>query len=208
MLPADVLKRIPDEGQIVALRMREGFTPKDYYFRMWAKEGPNDYMNFSLGAASAQSTTGTGWSSIQDSSNRYILQPENEKEMYFIYYGVSPSYAWVYRRYPSGEDRGSLIGTRAVGDPTGYIDGVKSPPHTPSALTEIITLMGTYPAFCGYHPYLEPSSITVRMNFYVVVFLVEYIQNPTDAERKGIIPRTMGGLTLIETPSWVRRLLL
>lgn len=205
MLPAEILKRIPDEGDIVALRMREADVTKDYYFKMWSKEGPNNLMEFSVGAAAAQDAAGTAWSGIQDSASRYLLEPENENEMYLIYYGISPSYARIYRRYPANVDLGSLRGTRTVGGTTGYIDGVMSPAHAPSPLTEFITLSGLQPSFLGYHPYLEPSSITVRMNFYVTVFKVDYIRAPSVEEIRKAIKRTMGGLILLETPSWVVR---
>lgn len=205
MLPAEILKRIPDEGEIIALRMRETDLTKDYYFKMWSKEGPNNLMDFSLGSASPQASAGTGWSEIQDSANRYILEPEEENKMYLIYYGISPSLARIYRRYPANVDRGSLIGTRTTTGAVGFIDGVLSPPHVPSSQTEFITLLGLHPAFFGYHPYLEPSTITVRMNFYVVVFKIEYLRSPTEEEKMKAVKRTMGGITLLETPSWVVR---
>ena len=203
-LPAEVLKRIPDEGDWVGLKMLIGSTKTDFYFKIEAKEGPNDLGEFSLGAAASQATAGTGWDEIQDANSRYLLEPEFQNYLYLVHWGVTPSIARIYRQYPAGVDRGSLLGTRAVGDASGWIDGVKSPAGFPSPLTEMWILKGTHPAFNGYHPYTEPGSITVRMNFYLTKFYVGYTKGATPPPGVKVLARTMGGITLFEAPQWLR----
>ena len=203
-LPAEVLARIPDEGDWVGLKMLIGSTKTNFYFQIETKEGPNDLGEFSLGAAAAQAVAGTGWDEIQDSNNRYYLEPEFQNYLHLIYWGVTPSIARIYRQYPAGVDRGSLLGTRAIGDAAGWIDGVKSPAGFPSALTELWSLKGTHPAFAGYHPYTEPGSITVRMNFYLVKFYVNYVKGRQPPPGLKVPVRTMGGNSLFEAPQWLR----
>lgn len=206
MLPPEVTKRLFAEGDIVGLRMKADKLPKVFYLRVGTVEGPNDLRNFSLGAAAGQATAGTGWNEIQDGSSRYILEPQKEKVMYQAFWGVFPSYAWVYRRYPANVDIGSLQTSRTVGDRTyqiGYIDGMRSPYDAPSPETEAITLMGDHPAFYGFHPRTEPASITVRLNFFVTRYNVEIVPEPTMQEVKQAKVRTVGGETLIDAPQWL-----
>ena len=183
-LPREVIDRIHGEGDLVALRMKLGNREKDFYFLVKAKELPNNLTEFSLGSATALAVAGTDWDDIQDSASRYQLEPEYEDYLYQIFYGISPSYARIYRNYPTNVDIGSLIGTRVVGGAVGFINGEQSPLLSPSALTEFWTLKGNHPSFMGYHPYAEPSSITVRMTFYVAKFLVEYLKTPTEEQKK------------------------
>ena len=207
MLSSEVVKRLFDEGDVLGLKMLVGSTEGVFYFRVKTVEGPNDLDDFSLGSASAQNSTGSDWVQIQDASSRYILEPVNENIIYQVFYGIHPAYAWLYRRYPTNVDRGSLIGTRTVGDRTyrvGKIDGFKSPYRTPSPETEFFTMKGLHPSFLGYHPYLEPASITVRMNFFVVRYGVDKLDIPSSQEKEKAKVRTMGGESLMQAPSWLR----
>ena len=203
-LTREVVERIPREDQVIALRMKVGGKEKDFLFLVLTKEGPNDLKEFSLGAASALNATGTSWSNITDSAGRYHLQPEFERYLYQAFYGISPSYAWVYRRYPANVDLGSLLSTRTIGGQVGYVSGGQSPIATPSPITEFWTLKGVYPSFLGYHPFAEPSSATVRMTFFVTKFRVDYLVAPTEEQLSRAIRRTMGGTELLEAPEWVR----
>ena len=203
MLPADVTSKILNEGQIIALKMKVSDSITDFYLQVKTKEGPNDLLEFSLGSASAQAVAGTDWDEIQDSSNRYLLEPEHDRTLYQIFYGITPGYARVYRRYPSNVDRGSLLGTRTIGGQIGYINGWMSAAFTPSPLTEFFTIMGLHPSFLGYHPYLEPATITVRMNFFVIKYNVEVVALSQERKAK-IITRTMGGVEILQAPQWLR----
>ena len=204
-LPREVIEKIPSEGGIVALRMKVEGRDTDFYFLIRSKEGPNDLREFSLGSASAMATAGTGWDDIQDSNNRYHLEPEFENYLYQVFYGITPSYAWLYRRYPANVDLGSLVATRAIGGNTGYVDGGSSPLRSPSAQTEFWTLKGNHPSFIGYHPYAVPTSITVRVSFYITKFFVDYLRTPTEEQIEKAIVRTMGGVGLFDAPEWLRR---
>lgn len=203
-LPLEIVERVPDDGDVVALKMREGSREKYYYFLITDKEGPNNLEEYSLGAATALAAAGTSWQEITDSQGRYHLEPENDRVLYQTFYGIHPSYAWVYRRYPTNEDLGSLLGTRAIGGQVGYISGVDSPIASPTALTELWTLEGTHPSFLGYHPRGEPSSVTVRMSFFVHKFSVNYLTAPTVEQMRAAKRKTMGGLKLMDAPQWLR----
>lgn len=204
-LPDVLVNRLHRENDVVALIFKVSDQTHLFPLRIDSLEAPNNLYEFSLGAATALATAGTGWSQIQDSSNNYHLQPPDEDVLYQVFYGISPSLARVYRRYPANVDRGSLNGTRVVGtDAIGYIDGQMSPLRYPSPVTELYTVKGIYPSFFGYHPRAEPSSITVRLSFYIYSFGVTYLK-PSEVDPAKITHKvTMGGRTLMQAPSWLR----
>lgn len=213
MLPSEVVNKILAEGDILGLKFLIDSEPKIFHFRIKTVEGPNDLKEYCLGstnggvtgtAASAQNTTGTGWDEIIDSAGRYFLEPEFGNIIFQSFYGISPSIAWTYRKYPSNVDRGSLRGTRTIGGKVGAISGKDSPLSVPSPLTELFTLKGNHPTFLGYHPYLEPSSIYIYMTFYVTRYGVDYLKTPSPEEQAKAIIKTMGGETLFQAPEWLR----
>lgn len=221
MLPSDVIRRLLDEGDIVGLLMSIAGTEKRrFYFQVETAEKPIMLADFSLGAASAMSSTGTGWQEIVDGSGRYHLEPEFERILYQFFFGVSPGQAYIYRRYPANVDINSLLGTRTIGGTVGLINGEMSPYRSPSSLSEMWSLKGLHPSFLGYHPYAEPSSITVRLNLFVMRYDVTFLGvDPSgveaDANRK-IAPenirakasiRPVGGHQLVDVPSWVQNLM-
>jgi len=207
--PVAITDRLHNVGDLIALKMLESSVVKLYPFRIESVEYPNNRAEFSIGSATALAAAGTGWNTIQDSSNRFILEPEFAEVIYQGYYGITPSIARVYRQYPSGVDRGSLVGTRNPGvDPIGYISGDMSPGLWPSPITEFYAVRGQHPAFYGYHPYARPASITVRLNFYINVYGVTCVPgmsyNEIEQQARNII--TLGGRTLMQAPGWMRGL--
>lgn len=217
MLPSDVVSKYLHERDILGLIMKYGSEKRVAYFEVQLVEYPNNLTDHSLGTANAQNVTGTDWDEVQDSSSRYILEPEQERVIYHFFYGISPGQAWVYRRYPTNIDTNSLIGSRRIGDNVGYISGLDSPYRTPSPLTETFTLKGVHPAYLGYNPYPEPASLNVRMNFFTARYDVRFIgvdpsnDGELDSQRR-IAPdvyqraatlRTLGGRTPVDIPTWL-----
>lgn len=204
MLPREVIARLLNPQDILGLQMTIGTEKKIVYFTVDTVEGPNDLADFSIGAASALSTTGTGWSEIQDSAGRFILEPEYENIIYQFYIGIAPASAWLYRRYPGSKDLNSLLGTRAIGSGQGHIDGLKSPYKNPTPITEMYTVKNLHPSFLGYNPFADPSSITVRLYFYVTRYDVT-LKGLTlsEEEKKRAAVRTMGGHDLVPAPTWI-----
>mgnify|MGYP001568499952 CR=1 FL=1 len=220
-------RRILREGQIIALKLRVGGQRRYYFLEVETVEAPNDLSEFSLGAATGLATAGTGWNLVQDSSNNKYLEPDYDNIVYQIFYGISPSYARVYRQYPSGTDRGNLFGVRTVGSQVGYVNGIASPLRGPSVRTEFLTVKGAAPAFNGYIPYAEPSSVNVVMSFYITKTRARRLGMLQEAEYRSVIMPpaggtpaglpvplelvkaarvfTMGGMTLIEAPTWLGR---
>lgn len=221
MLPREVYERLLGEKGLLGLKMLYDGTKRVFFWQVETIEGPNDLMDYSLGTASAQATAGTGWSEITDSQGRYHVEPEFEKIIYHIFIGISPGQAWLYRRYPSNKDINNLLGTRAIGSGIGHIDGLKSPYRAPSPTTEFFTIKSLHPSFLGYAPYLEPTSIIVRLNFFVTRYDVRFLgidpSGSEDADSKMVIApadvrdrakvRTMGGHELMDAPTWVTQLL-
>lgn len=218
MLPSITQARILDEKAILGLVMKLGTEEKrTLYWEVQTKEGPNDLADYSLGSATAQSATGTGWNEIVDSNGRYHLEPEYERIVYHFFYGVYPQQAWVYKRYPSNKDLNSLLGTRAIGGGIGHIDGFKSPYRAPTPLTETFSMKGIHPSFLGYAPFLEPTSYTIYLYFFVTRYDVVFlgVDPAGDAEKDAVrkiasedvrrraVVRTMGGHELMDIPSWV-----
>ena len=152
-LPPETVVRVLREGDLLGLLFRSGTIPRWYIFRVEQAELPNNLYEHSLGTANAMATAGTDWDLVEDSSSNKLLDPELDHLVHQVFWGVTPSYARVYRQYPSAVDRGSLRGTRTVGGAVGYIDGYASPLQSPSPLTETMVVKGHYPAFNMYHPY-------------------------------------------------------
>ena len=207
--PVAITDRFHNVGDLIALKMLEGSKVKLYPFRIESLEYPNNRPEFSIGSATALATAGTGWNTIQDASSRYILEPEFAEVLYQGFYGITPSYARVYRQYPSGVDRGNLVGTRNPGvDPIGFISGDMSPGLWPSPITEFYSVRGQHPAFYGYHPYARPGTVTIRMNFYISMYGITCVAGMTGEQilqkAKKII--TLGGRTLMQAPGWMRGL--
>lgn len=207
ILPPEAINRLFVENDVIGLKMLLGSDPTIFYLLVKTVEGPNDLDDYSLGSATGQDTDGTGWNEIEDANSRYLLEPEFANIIFQAFYGVYPSYAWIYRRYPPNVDRGSLRRTRTIGDRTyriGKVDGLTSPYHTPSSRTEFFTMEGEHPAFLGFHPRLEPSSVTIRMNFSVVRYRVEHLKSPESQQISRAKVRTMFGEDLAQAPSWLR----
>ena len=202
-----IYSRRLSNGDILALRMSDGGHRKAYNVKVIDSEFPIDLQEFSLGSASALAAAGTGWSLVQDSSSNNLLEPGDDWELYQVFYGIHPSYAWIYRRYPGNVDRGSLRGTRATGGQTGYVSGAQSPLRCPSERTEVFTLKGGgSPSYFGYLPYAEPSSVTMRMSFYIGTYYLEKVDVKTlsNFELARVKPITFGGRkALVVAPSWL-----
>ena len=220
MLPSDLVARTLNDGDVVGLLMSIGAEKRRFYFHVDSAEKPIVLADFSLGSASALASAGTNWQEITDSDGRFHLEPEYEKTAYQFFFGVSPGQAWVYRRYPSNVDINSLLGTRTIGGQVGFISGGQSPYRSPSPLTEMWSLKTLHPSFLGYHPYAEPSSITVRTTFFVMRYDVTFLgvdpSGTAEDERRRIAPdhqrakasiRSVGGHQLMDRPSWVDQLL-
>ena len=200
---ANVASRLFDIGDIIGLYLRVEQKPTLLGFRVLGSEGPNNLYDFSLGAASALAAAGTGWSSVQDSASRYLIMPTTERVLYQIFYGVSPSHAWVYRAYPANQFRGGLVLPITIGGQYGYITGRESPRDAPQAVTETWTARDLTPAFIGYHPYGVPASLTVRMTFLIWRYDVEMIQMGPGALPKRKI--TVGGSPPVDATDWMLR---
>lgn len=214
MLPAQTYARLLNEGDVLGLKMLRGSAKPTFFFHILTTEKPNDLADFSLGSASAQAVAGTDWDEIIDSGGRNYLEPESEKVIYHGFFGISPGQARIYIRYPTNKDINSLLGTRSVGGAVGFIDGAKSPYLYPSPQSEFFSMKGMHPSFIGYHPYLEPTSITVRMNFFITRYDVEFLGEniPIDSElftktlRVNPVIRMVGGHDAVPVPAWVEQL--
>lgn len=185
-------------GEVVGLLFTEGTRQVVYPFQVKSYELPNNYYNFSLGTATPLSTTGTGWSSIQDSANRYILTPPQQGQLYQGFYGVSPAYTWLYRAYPANVIRGGLQVPVGVGSQYGFVDGWLAPYRQPAPVTEFWTAYGLTPAFNGYVPLGLPNTPTIYMNFYVFRYQADLV----NMRPKRIIP--VGGNPPVDTPAWMQ----
>jgi len=209
MLSDAIVSRVLKANDMLGLQMKLSNAPRIFYWNIKTVEFPNDLADFSLGAATAFSTTGTGWIEINDANTRYYLEPEFENIIYQFYFGVAPAQAQIYRRYPSNKDINSLFGTRAIGSGIGHIDGHKSPYRQPSVISEMFSVKGNHPSFLGYHPYAEPSSITVRLYFYIFRYNVEFKgldSAVSDEIRNKAVVRPVGGQDPIDAPNWVQTL--
>ena len=203
-LPGLILQSIHSVDDVVGLVFSESGSPVLRYLKVRSVEGTG-VAPFSMGSASAMAAAGTGWNRIQDSSAREYLVPANEGVLYQWWYGITPSYAWVYRRFPAGIDRGNLdaIPSRNIGDPFGYVDGYTSPLRYPSVLTGNYTVKGTFVEFNGYHPFAEPSSVTIFLAFLIATFKVDFLKTPSAGDIARAKVFTMGGRSPAPVPDWL-----
>lgn len=206
-VPPSLVDYIHKEGDIVGLRFagptQQGY--KVYYLKIVTAEFPNNLAEYSLGSASALAVAGTGYNEIEDASGNNYLESPNENELYQSWWGVTPSYARIYRQFPGGVNRGSLITDRAIGGQIGWIDGAMAPYREPSPITMMHTMKGLNAQFLGYHPRARPASITVYMYFWIARFIVERI-TPTPEQLAQAKVYTPGGARpLIAAPLWVEQ---
>lgn len=217
MLPPEVIARVLGENDVIGLKLSDGAAPRIYYLRTVTKEGPSNLRDFSLGSASAMTVAGTDFDAIQDSSAANQLEPADSGVLHQFFWGISPSYVRVYLQYPGNVFRRALRGTPTVGSDVGFIDGRLSGYLHPSVQSELFTISGLNPNFNGYHPYAEPATVTVRLNFFIFRFDTEYLgitddklqaanlkpPSQQDIQRARVV--TMGGLSsLIRVPSWLQ----
>lgn len=199
--PQELMDRLLLEGQTIGLLMRLGNDEQQFNLRIKGREFPNNLREFSLGAATALDSAGTGVSEIQDSANRHLIVPEHEDTLYQVFYGINPSYARVFRYNPANTLRGQLRVVPTVTGDTGYLTGRDSPYQTPSAMTELFTIRDMNPGFLGYHPFGAPASITIRLNFFVIRYRA--VKVPVSEGEDRVI--TMGGSeNLVVAPNWIR----
>ncbi|MCL0058209.1 hypothetical protein M1O47_00810 [Dehalococcoidia bacterium] len=212
MLSPEVIARLFNEEDILGLKFATGVAPVVAYFEIKTVEGPINLKSYALGtAALAQNVVGTGWDEIKDAAGRLWLEPEFDSILFHIFFGINPDYAWIYQRYPPNVDRGSLIGTREIGGKVGAISGFDSPFRNPSPHTEFFTVRGAHPSFLGYHPYLEPASTLVHLNFFVIKYGVNYLgypghrdEQPSEEQMERAVIRTLGGEPPVPLPEWLR----
>lgn len=220
MLSAEVINRLFSEEDILGLKFAIGVTAAVAYFKIKTVEMPITLKSYALGAtdggvtgrpAVAQSTIGTGWDEIKDTASRNWLEPDVDNVVFQIFYGVAPSYAQIFQRFPSNVDRLNLIGAREIGGKVGAISGFDSPFRNPSALTEFFTLRGTFPAFFGFNPNVDVPGTLIHLNFFVSKLGVEYLGyeghprvQPTEEQVDKAVIRTMGGSPPVPLPQWLR----
>jgi hypothetical protein len=209
-LPIDVVERILDERNVVGLKFLDPQGAiRIYWLRVLSKEGPVNLRNFNLGDAAAMQVAGTDWNAIQDGTAKNYLEPSADHILYQIFYGISPSPARLFFRYLANVDRWSLRGTRTVGGKVGYIEGRSTRYLTPAIQSELFTVKGLNPNFLGYHPYAEPATQTIRMNFFIHKFAVEFMRSSLPLEGDQEISQrgrivTMGGISpIIPAPDWL-----
>lgn len=213
-LPQTVAVRVLVPGDMLGLRMATGSgdLSRTFWWRIDTAE-PAKLEDFSIGAANAQAVAGTTWNEILKSgTNQSYLEPDQRGIINQLWWGVTPSIAWVYLQYPPSRDRLSLLGTRAIGDQQGYWTGRQSSPSIPAPETELYTMNGLHPAFNGYHPFLAPASITVRLTFWLWRFGASLVgvTSPDEAVPQGVpgvigrtLLRSVGGISLVAAPLWV-----
>lgn len=198
-LSQGVIDRVLKPGQVIGLWFREKNQTVRKNLLILDVE-TSSLIDFSVGSATALSANGTSWNQVQDSSNRYLLQPQYEGILHQYFWGSYPGYAWMYTAYPANTVRGGLLNAPVIGgNPNiGFRRGWGSPYLAPSPLSESFITYGINPAYLGYHPYPLPASIAVYMNFYIFKYMVAR----TDAQP--FREYTVGGSPPAEAPKWLQ----
>ena len=202
---ADLGAALHQVDDVIGLIFGKSGAPIRRYFRVVARE-MTGLAPYSLGAASAMAVAGTGWNLIQSSDRDYLV-PNDKGFIYQNFFGITPSYAWVYHNQPSGVVRGSLIATLAIGNPVGYMTGVVSPFGREDPATMFHTTEDSNIEFLGYHPAGEPASITIQMSFVVNKLKVVRIGDLAEQLPPELRPLakvfSMGGVNPAALPEWL-----
>lgn len=175
------------EGHYLALLFRGEVAnqPDWFIFRVLGREATRleyrlDYNSTTSTHAAAATTA--AWDAVQDTNNDHQLSPKDSEQSFMInqiFYGISPTEAEIYSQFESGQDRGSLLMSRAVNgavqNRVGYWTGVDSSKEDPSAITELITINQKYPTFKGYNP--TGATITITLDFFINKYRYEIVND-------------------------------
>jgi len=190
-----------DQGYILGLGFDEGIL----FVEITAREPK--YFEYEFEKIDPKSGL-SEWNDLaKDSRNRY-LEPVDKNQIYQIYYGIKPTAAWLYMKFPSDIDRWTFIDQITIGKPNGALPGDLSPYEKPSIATELFTLKDVYPKFQIYNPTDEPITPVMRVIGMAYEYLIirdkklirEYIEGKR--RRKlyylgGVSPHTMA-------PQWLK----
>jgi hypothetical protein len=143
---------------------------------------------------------------------KYMLEPKSKDLIYHVFWGATPGYAQFYQYYPANESLADLRDPRTESDEEfGFVYGRDSPYYNPSPLSEFFTLQDMHPAWKARVPasVTDPASSACKMRFYIRKYKVELLK---DAPRGSSITaqvvqtasrRSLGGLKLVNAPSWL-----
>lgn len=189
-----------NQGHILGLGFAEGILfveimsrePK-FFEHTFPTLGPNEGM--------------ADWDTIpKDNTERYI-EPTETTIIYQFYYGLKPSTARLYFRFPSKTDRWTLIDPIDLDSPNGGLYGEWSPYDDPSVITELFTLKDVYPAFKVKNT--TPETITPKIRFigmayeYEIVYDKDLIKDYIEMRRRRKLYYLGGTAPHVKAPNWL-----
>lgn len=185
-----------------------------YFTRLTGREPANLRHNLKYDATHTAHTAGqttADWDDIPVSAtdDRKQLSPgtDHRREVYQIFYGISPTVARIFFDFVTRQDRWNLATVRAVPGNIGFINGEQSPYYDPSVKTEIFTINEVYPAFKAYNA--STQSETIYMNFQVMKYTWDPVKDPelikeflTGKRRVKLYSMGLSTDQMITSPQW------
>ena len=174
---------MPLVSTLVDYLVVEKLVKPGYYVGVLFSQGPvffkvlsREILEYTYTVSNVPSRTVTNeWIEPVDDMNRRILEPEQDKYVLQVMFGIRPALMRVYLQFPPRVDRWSLRGTRKPGGPTGYVDGFMSPYDNPSIRSELWCWKDLYPAFMLYNDHDETMNAILK--FYVAKIKYKIIRD-------------------------------
>lgn len=154
----------------------------------------------------------SGWVQIQNAASRNMLVPKDDHEIWHVGWGVTPNIAEIYRQYPPGKDRNSLLDPILADGVYGMVQGYDAPYQEINLdHTEFFTMKSDlHPAFKARIPAtagIAADSFAVKMRFVIHKYEVEYLRQTTQAQRDRAYYREIGDIDELQgMTNWVRDL--
>ena len=189
-----------DQGYILGLGFDEGVL----FFEIMSREPK--YFEYTFDTIDAGSAL-SDWTDMPKDSTRRYLEPTDKKQIYQLYYGIKPTAAWLYLRFPSYTDRWTLIDQIIPGNTNGALPGDLSPYEKPSIATELFTLKDIYPKFQIYNPTDEaitPVMRVIGMSYeYIVIRDKKAIKDYLEGRRRRKLYFLGGNEPHTKAPQWL-----
>lgn len=189
-----------NQGHILGLGFEEGVL----FFEVVSREPKffvHEFPQLNPGDAMPE------WDTIPRDNNRNYPEPTTQKQIYQFYFGIKPSTARLYMRFPSNVDRWSLIDPINTNSPNGGLMGEWSPFEEPSVMTEIFTLKDVYPAFKianAGSTEINPSIRFIGMSYeYLIVYDHKLIEDYLELRRRSKLYFLGGVEPHVRTPEWL-----
>jgi len=196
-----------NNGYLIGFPMKVGEDERIFLCRVRRQEPIKAIYSFGSVAAGDS----VSFTELKDGSNYYVV-PDNQDEVFHMYWGITPSSGRIYFKEPSSKERFVLYGSVTVGDDKDYISGVDTPYESPT--WEAFGIKDLNCSFSAYNPAGEAQII--KMSIIGRKYYVSWLDLSNEAlinTKKEVLERlkedvknaaikSKGGVDLVTRPRW------